>query len=421
MIDTTANSATKKMMSGFKNLICPLCLNFMYKSTTTACGHSFCERCLDEYLILRKTCFLCEEVIRYKPLVSCFTIDNVIEQLITKLGNNHEQPNPLAPPDSLKTIRERWDTQKREHKLWSDGKRLDPANLEPGMKVDIRDTEYVWCTGLLKIKVECANREPLVIVHYEGWNKYYDEIVKVGSPRLAPHGFYTSRDDLPRYCIEGDNAMVAVIVNRIIPPQQQQPQLQQQPKKPEDPSQQKSPQQIRRESNALLGDQIEQKLEDFFKSCEARTRVHHANQASRQTQSNAVQGHPPVVYVRNSINTLSEVYGGQSIYDSLLGQSNANSSNQLDNGGGMGIGIGGGRPHIRPAMAAAISNPRDGLMNSMQSIVDQLQRRLTNNRNEVPVRNPQYIVQEIPVVVPAVAAAAGQENAQEQRQEQQRN
>ena len=46
-----------KMMSGFKNLICPLCLNFLYKCTTTACGHSFCERCLDEYLIIRKVTF----------------------------------------------------------------------------------------------------------------------------------------------------------------------------------------------------------------------------------------------------------------------------------------------------------------------------------------------------------------------------
>lgn len=56
MIDTTEhdNNSARKMMSGFKNLICPLCLNFMYKSTTTVCGHSFCERCLDEYLILRK-------------------------------------------------------------------------------------------------------------------------------------------------------------------------------------------------------------------------------------------------------------------------------------------------------------------------------------------------------------------------------
>jgi hypothetical protein len=39
---------------GFNNLICPLCLKFLCKCTTTACGHSFCERCIDEFLIIRK-------------------------------------------------------------------------------------------------------------------------------------------------------------------------------------------------------------------------------------------------------------------------------------------------------------------------------------------------------------------------------
>lgn len=49
-----APGGIQQASSGFKNLMCPLCLNVMYKSTTTACGHSFCERCLDEYLIIRK-------------------------------------------------------------------------------------------------------------------------------------------------------------------------------------------------------------------------------------------------------------------------------------------------------------------------------------------------------------------------------
>jgi hypothetical protein len=44
----------QRMLRGFKNLMCPLCLNVMYKCTTAACGHSFCERCLDEYLIIKK-------------------------------------------------------------------------------------------------------------------------------------------------------------------------------------------------------------------------------------------------------------------------------------------------------------------------------------------------------------------------------
>lgn len=47
-------SDNQRMLRGFKNLMCPLCLNVMYKCTTAACGHSFCERCLDEYLIIKK-------------------------------------------------------------------------------------------------------------------------------------------------------------------------------------------------------------------------------------------------------------------------------------------------------------------------------------------------------------------------------
>ena len=45
---------SQRMLRGFKNSMCPLCLNVMYKCTTAACGHSFCERCLDEYLIIKK-------------------------------------------------------------------------------------------------------------------------------------------------------------------------------------------------------------------------------------------------------------------------------------------------------------------------------------------------------------------------------
>lgn len=118
--------------SGLSKLLCPLCLKFIYKCTTTACGHSYCEKCLDDYLIIRNVsinkhynlyqqifflyplylqhksclplnciyiylflallthmiylqyCFICEEVTRTKPLVSCFSIDNIIDQLITK-------------------------------------------------------------------------------------------------------------------------------------------------------------------------------------------------------------------------------------------------------------------------------------------------------------------------------------------------
>jgi len=37
----------------FKQLMCPLCLQLMFKCITTVCGHSFCERCIDEYMLFK--------------------------------------------------------------------------------------------------------------------------------------------------------------------------------------------------------------------------------------------------------------------------------------------------------------------------------------------------------------------------------
>ena len=42
----------------FKSLICPLCFKFIYKCQTTVCGHSFCTKCIDEYLIIKKVSML---------------------------------------------------------------------------------------------------------------------------------------------------------------------------------------------------------------------------------------------------------------------------------------------------------------------------------------------------------------------------
>jgi len=70
--------------------------------------------------------------------------------------------------------------------------------------------------GQVRFKIESPNKEPLLIVHYEGWNKYFDEIFKQSSPRIAPLGLYTSRNDIPKYYLKESNAMVGAIVNRIL-------------------------------------------------------------------------------------------------------------------------------------------------------------------------------------------------------------
>ena len=38
-----------------------------------------------------------------------------------------------------------------------------------------------------------------VLVHYIGWNSLYDEVIELGSQRLASYRLYTGRAKLPRY------------------------------------------------------------------------------------------------------------------------------------------------------------------------------------------------------------------------------
>ena len=47
--------------------------------------------------------------------------------------------------------------------------------------------------------IESISHEPVVAIHYEGWNMWYDEFLPLNSPRVARLGFYTSRNDIPKY------------------------------------------------------------------------------------------------------------------------------------------------------------------------------------------------------------------------------
>lgn len=38
-----------------------------------------------------------------------------------------------------------------------------------------------------------------ILVHFEGWNEIYDEVINSKSQRLAPYNFFSERNDIPRY------------------------------------------------------------------------------------------------------------------------------------------------------------------------------------------------------------------------------
>lgn len=106
----------------------------------------------------------------------------------------------------------RWKSRATAYKEWKTQHILSKI-VKAGEKVDVRDTEYIWCSGVIELKITTLNRLPLLYIHYEGWNRKYDEYIYSNSDRLAPGGTYTSRSDIPHYHMNPySNVMQASIV-----------------------------------------------------------------------------------------------------------------------------------------------------------------------------------------------------------------
>lgn len=63
--------------------------------------------------------------------------------------------------------------------------------VDIGMELDVLDTEHIWCVGTIRGIIH--NKVPQILIHYNGWNKIYDEYISYNSPRLSPLGLYTRR------------------------------------------------------------------------------------------------------------------------------------------------------------------------------------------------------------------------------------
>jgi len=72
-------------------------------------------------------------------------------------------------------------------------------NVKPGDKLDVCDTEYIWCKATVELVVKSKIRKDLIYLNYEGWNRKYDEYMYIDSHRIAPLGLYTNRSDIPVY------------------------------------------------------------------------------------------------------------------------------------------------------------------------------------------------------------------------------
>lgn len=118
-------------------------------------------------------------------------IDNSVKQMIMSRCESSGNQDDL---EKYKHRIETYKVWKQKHVLCRSG-----TTIKAGDKVDVRDTEYVWCTGIVELKISTLNRPALLYINFEGWNRKFDEYIFIDSDRLAPYGTYTSRNDIPRY------------------------------------------------------------------------------------------------------------------------------------------------------------------------------------------------------------------------------
>ncbi|CAK62085.1 unnamed protein product (macronuclear) [Paramecium tetraurelia] len=166
------------------DFICPICLNYIVAAVSLKCGHTFCEICLHEYLLYFKGCHICNDNMRKSKFAYCYLLDQMIHEFI----KSHH-------PEELKT----YEMAKISNKEWRKKKQVQ--SIDVGQQIDVRDPNFVWNVGTikrLKISQEVGKIKYLVI-HYEGKSDKHDEEIAENSPRFAALGFYTSRNDIPKY------------------------------------------------------------------------------------------------------------------------------------------------------------------------------------------------------------------------------
>lgn len=147
----------------------------------------------------------------------------MIDSIIKSVAQSRFVASDYKDPDG---DYQRYKDRVKAYKDWKNKHKLQVDKIKAGDKVDVRDTEYIWCIGIVQYKITTSdNRMPLLFIHYDvikidkfiyylqGWNKKYDEYLYANSPRIAPLETYTGRPDIPRYfMVPRNNMMYARII-----------------------------------------------------------------------------------------------------------------------------------------------------------------------------------------------------------------
>lgn len=63
-------------------ITCPICFDYVMGCRVSICGHTFCNHCISECLLRKKTCPVCRKDIRRSKLKKNQMIDQAVKQMI---------------------------------------------------------------------------------------------------------------------------------------------------------------------------------------------------------------------------------------------------------------------------------------------------------------------------------------------------
>lgn len=157
-------------------LVCELCKDLVVASRTLPCGDSFCDMCINEHLLTNlvndiQTCPVCNAECKKITPYPCFLLDEIVRSEEKGAYDARFECNKL---------------QKERNKL---------SDAVEGMKIDVKDTEGIWCEGTVK-NVMNIEKSKILLVHFDRWDSFYDELIPLDSERLAPEGTFTKRNIL---------------------------------------------------------------------------------------------------------------------------------------------------------------------------------------------------------------------------------
>lgn len=82
----------------------------------------------------------------------------------------------------------------------------------------MRDTDFIWGVGRVTLIIEPMGKETLYVVHFEGKASSEDEVIYKSSERIAKHGTFTSRKEIPSWHISKskEGQKVLILRNQIL-------------------------------------------------------------------------------------------------------------------------------------------------------------------------------------------------------------